>query len=62
MNYLPLFRIKMIKKYQTRGLQQVKNSVDNDELFDHEMTTHYTLLDRRNRISSTDIIIANPTE
>ena len=59
---MPLFRLKMIKKYQRRGLQQVKNSVDNDELFDHEMTTHYTLLDRRNRISSTDIIIGNPTE
>ena len=52
----------MIKKYQTRVLQQVENSVDNDELFHHEMTTYYILLDRRNRISSTDIIIANPTE
>ena len=60
-NHLPLFRLKMVKKYQTRALQQVMNSVDNDDLFDHEMTTYYTLLDRRNRVSSTDIIIANPT-
>ena len=43
----------MIKKYQTIALQPVKKSAD---LFDHEM------LDGRNRATSTEIIISDPTE
>ena len=46
----------MIKKYQTRSLQKIENS------FDHEMSTYYTLLNTRNQVSSTDIIITDPTE
>ena len=56
MSIISLFRLKMIKKYQTRSLQKIENS------FDHEMSTYYTLLNRRNQVSSTDIIITDPTE
>ena len=56
---MPLFRLKMIKKYQIIALQPVKKSAD---LFEYEMTTYYTLLDGRNRATSTDITIADPTE
>ena len=52
----------MIKKYQINALQQVEKSADNDDVFDHEMSTYYTLLDKRNRITSTDIVIVNSTE
>ena len=52
----------MIKKYQTRGFQKIENSFNNDDLFYHEMSTYYTLLNRRNEVSSTDINIADPTE
>ena len=58
-SHLPLFRLKMIKNYRTIPLQEVKKSPDH---FEHEMTTYYSLLDGRNKATSTDITIADPTE
>ena len=52
----------MIKKYQIHALQQVEKTADNDDVFDHEMSTYYRLLDRRNVAPSTEITFANPTE
>ena len=52
----------MIKKYQTNALKQVEKSADNDDLFDYEMSTYYRLLDRRNVVTSTEIIFADPTK
>lgn len=55
------FRLNVIKKYQTRALQEVEKSADNDDLLRHEMSTYYRLLDRNNEVTSTDIILADPT-
>ena len=60
-NHLALFRLNVIKKYQRRALQQVEKSADNDDLFGHEMSTYYRLFDRRNDITSTEIVLSDPT-
>ena len=54
----------MIKKYQINALQQVEKSADNDDHFDHEMSTYYTLLaiDKRNKVISKEITFPDPTE
>ena len=52
----------MIKKYQINALQQIEKSADNGDVFDHEMSTYYRLLDRRNVAPSTEITFANSTE
>ena len=49
------FRLKMIKRYQVKTLQQLDKN--NNIQFENEMYSYYVLFDRRNeRITSTEIV------